>query len=231
MDEWKIGEGGLFGGEEPPNKKAGKKEKNPEGEFSIGSSPETNWDNYGTAREKDGGDEPVFYGNRPQKKGRGNFRKVFYVIVVLGGIISIFYLVNILTLPKNDIKISMFDLKEITYIQDATPGNNLAITGYLINNNEFPVGLVRLSCKILDGKNAVIKTKYVYAGNYIKTARLKSLSKPDVESRLTNRWGDNMADMSILPFHPVRIMVVFFNIPSNVKSYSITIDHFYRIKK
>ena len=74
-------------------------------------------------------------------------------------------------------------------------------------------------------------TKHVYAGNFISVKKLKGMSNVKIDMLLNNKEGKNMSDTEILPDRPVKFAVVFFDVNSNSKNYSVSVEHYYRIKK
>ena len=168
--------------------------------------------------------------NGGENKSRAGLKKIFYLFLGAAALLSAYYLFKTL-FPGNGTNIKLFELKTIVYKSKALPENNLAITGYLVNKNKFPVSYVKLNCKLYSTKNIVLLTKHVYAGNFISIKKLKKMSNVAVDMELDNKDGKNMSDVEILPNHPVRFMVVFFDINPNSKNYSVSVSHFYRIKK
>jgi hypothetical protein len=153
-----------------------------------------------------------------------------YVFLFIAAIISIYYVVKTFY-PNNDIHIKIFNLKTKLYRSKVLPENNLLITGFLSNNNKFPIGFVKLKCNLYSSKNIILTTKYVYAGNFINVNKLKTMSNTSINRAFQNKNGKNMSDLEILPQHPIKFMVVFLNVPTDTKNFSITVSHFYAIKK
>ncbi|MHB8292892.1 MAG: hypothetical protein ACYDEG_10570 [bacterium] len=111
------------------------------------------------------------------------------------------------------------------------PENNLLITGFLSNNNKFPIGFAKLKSNLYSSKNIILATKYVYAGNFININKLKTMSNVSINLALQNKNGNNMSDLEILPQRPIKFMVVFLNVPTDTKNFSVNVSHFYVIKK
>lgn len=230
MDKWKLGKEDeeLFG-EDDDSKKGfsiGKIDKdlsdiifdnNPTENKSKTASPKKE-------RRIDGGERNV-YGDK-----KSGFKKIFYTILAIAALLSAYYLFKTL-FPGNNTNIKLFELKTVVYKSNVLPENNLLITGYLINKNKFPVSYVKLACKLYSTKNIVLLTKHVYAGNFINLKKLRKMSNVAINMALENKDGMNMSDVEILPNHPIKFMAVFFDINPNSKNYSISISHFYRIKK
>jgi hypothetical protein len=215
MDNWKLGEGEeeLFN-ENNESKKG----------FSIGKI------------DKEDLSKIIFNTKEPDKTEKKitpkkeKIKKIFYLFLGAAALLSAYYLFKTL-FPGNGTNIKLFELKTVVYKSKALPENNLAITGYLVNKNRFPVSYVKLNCKLYSTKNIVLLTKHVYAGNFISIKKLKKMSNVAIDMELDNKDGKNMSDVEILPNHPVRFMVVFFDINPNSKNYSVSVSHFYRIKK
>ncbi len=161
---------------------------------------------------------------------RDIFKKIFYIALSIAAVMSAYYFFETF-FPSNNINIKLFDLKTTVFRSNKLPENNLVITGYLLNKNSFPISYVRLTGRLYSTKNITIVTKHVYAGNFINLHKLKNMHNIEIDMKLNNKLGNNMSDIEILPNHPIKFMVVFFNIAPNTKNYSVTVNHFYAIKK
>ncbi|MHB8232018.1 MAG: hypothetical protein ACYDDB_03850 [bacterium] len=221
MDNWKLGEDELF------------KEDDAKKGFSIGKiNKEDLSDVIFNEKEtkKEIPPKKERDTNNTENKSKGVFKKIFYLVLGIAALFSAYYLFKTL-FPGNNTNIKLFELKTIVYKSKALPENNLVISGYLVNKNKFPVSYVKLKCKLYSTKNIVLLTKHVYAGNFVNIKKLKKMSNVAIELLLDDKEGRNMSDVEILPDHPIRFMVVFFDINPNSKNYSISVSHFYRIKK
>lgn len=224
MDNWKLGDDSLYNDNER-NFTIGKSGKE-EGEDEEDLGPTF----YEKNKVKD--DKPKkerINNNRPFHK-RNGFKRIFYVILGISAVIAAYYLFQTF-FPGDNLNIKLFNLKMKVFRSKVLPENNLVVTGYLLNKNDFPISYVKLACKLYSVKNIILVTKHVYAGNFTDIKRLKNMSNVEINMKLNNKLGNNMSDVEILPNHPIKFMVVFFDIASNSKNYSITVSHFYMIKK
>ncbi|HEC24736.1 MAG TPA: hypothetical protein ENI54_01775 [bacterium] len=221
MDKWKIGEDEFF------------KEGYDKNGFSIG---EKNGDNNASDANTDLNNSKANKNDRGSKRRKGSkankndLKKIFYVMLGIAAFLSAYYLLIVL-FPGNNTNVEIFGLKTKVYRPATLPENDLLITGYIVNKNKFSISYVKLNGKLYSTKNIVLLTKHVYAGNLIKFKKLKNMSNIAVNMTLGNKEGVNMSNVEILPNHPIKFMLVFLNISPNSKNYSITISHFYRIKK
>lgn len=223
MDKWKLGEDELFSKDD--DKKG----------FSIGKIDKEDFSDVIFNKKETKKEIPTKKkGNAGsvENKSRGNdrFKKIFYLALGVAFFFSAYYLFKTI-FPHNNTNIKLFELKTIIYKSQVLPENNMIISGYLINKNKFPVGYVKLKCKLYSAKNIVLLTKHVYAGNFINVKKLKTMSNVAIDLMLDDKEGRNMSDVEILPNHPIKFMVVFFNINQTSKKYSISVEHFYRIKQ
>lgn len=215
MDKWKL-DGDGIGNDDKDGFSFGEPGKSG-GDFDSASYDSSYKNNKIKGRER--------YDNK-----RDIFKKIFYVVLSIAAIISAYYFFETF-FSGNNLNIKLFALKTIVYRSNKLPENNLAVTGYLLNKNSFPVSYVRLTGRLYSNKNITLVTKHVYAGNFIGLNRLKNMPNVEIDMKLNNRLGNNMSNIEILPNHPIKFMVVFFNIAPNTKNYSITVNHFYIIKK
>ncbi len=224
MDNWKLGDNNLYNNDnDEKNFTIGKPGKDEDEEDSDFAFYEKNEDGDDKSKKSRTDNNRVF-------RKRNGFKRIFYVILGIAAVASLYYLFKTF-FPENSLNIRLFDLKAEVVGSKVLPENNLVITGYLLNKNSFPISYVKLACKLYSSKNIVLATKHVYAGNFISVKRLKNMSNAKINMKLNNKPGDNMSDMEILPNHPIKFMVVFFDIASTSKNYSITVSHFYMIKK
>jgi len=228
-DNWKLGEGEeeLFN-EKNETKKGfsiGKIDKDDLSEIIFDKNQPKNKTSSAKKENKTDGGQRNAYGN---KKSRS--KTIFYLFLGIAAILSAYYLL-ITLFPGNGTNIKLFDLKTVVYKSKVLPENNLLITGYLVNKNKFPVSYVRLECKLYSTKNIILLSKHVYAGNFISLEKLKKMSNVAIDMALNNKDGKNMSNVEILPNHPIKFMAVFFDINPNSKNYSVSVSHFYRIKK
>ena len=223
MDNWKLGDDGLYNDNER-NFTIGKSSKEEEEEDDLGSTF------YKKNDVKDDKPKKERTTNNKPFHERNGFKKTFYIILGIAAVISAYYLFKTF-FPGNNLNIKLFNLKTKVFRSKVLPENNLVITGYLLNKNNFPISYVKLACKLYSVKNIILVTKHVYAGNFIDIKRLKNMSNVEINMKLNNKLGNNMSNVEILPNHPIKFMVIFFDIASNSKNYSITVSHFYRIKK
>ena len=168
--------------------------------------------------------------NRDKEAKHLSNQKILYVFLFIAAVISIYYVVKTFY-PNNNIHIKIFNLKTKLYRSKILPENNLLITGFLSNNNKFPIGFVKLKCNLYSSKNIILATKYVYAGNFININKLKTMSNTSINRAFQNKNGKSMSDLEILPQRPIKFMVVFLNVPTDTKNFSITVSHFYAIRK
>ena len=229
MDNWKLGESEeeLFNEKNETGKgfSIGKIDKDDLSEIIFDKNQPENRTSPDKKESKIDGGERNAYGNK-----KNGLKKIFYLFLGTATILSAYYLFKTL-FPGNGTNIKLFELKTVVYKSKALPENNLLITGYLVNKNKFPVSYVRLTCKLYSTKNIVLLSKRVYAGNFISLEKLKKMSNVAIDMALDNKDGKNMSNVEILPNHPIKFMVVFFDINPNSKNYSVSISHFYRIKK
>lgn len=225
MDNWKLGEDSNTGNYNKRGFTIGEESKDKGGGFDFDFSDDNNIKEDEKPKKED---------RRNNNANRGNrgsiYKKVFYLLLILAAAISAYYIFKTI-FSGNDLNIRLFGLKTNVFRSKVLPENNLVVTGYLLNKNDFPISYAKLSCKLYSTKNIILEVKHVYAGNFMPLKALKGMSNIKVDMKLNNKSGNNMSDVEILPNHPIKFMVVFFNISSNSKNYSISVSHFYRIKK
>ncbi len=232
MDNWKLGDDNIYNNNHNDNEKdftIGKSNKN-EGDDKEDFKEDLDLSFYKKNKVKD--DKPKRDGTNTGRSfyKRNSFKKIFYIILGIAAVISAYYVFRTF-FPGDNLNIKLFGLETKVFRSKVLPENNLVVTGYLLNKNSFPISYVKLACRLYSAKNITLVTKHVYAGNFIDIKRLKNMTNVAIDMKLNNKLGDNLSNVEILPDHPIKFMVVFFDIASNSKNYSITVSHFYRIKK
>jgi hypothetical protein len=227
MERWTLGD------DSSSDINKNKKKDDKESDFILdGFGENINKQNNGMGQSAVPKDNKSRKKNYNSNKGTKNSsaKKILFGFLFIAAIISIYYIFKTFY-PNNNIHIKIFNLKTKLYRSKILPENNLLITGFLSNNNKFPIGFVKLKCKLYSSKNITLAVKYIYAGNLIDINKLETMSNVSINKALQNKNGKNMSDLEILPQHPIKFMVVFLNVPTSTKNFSITVSHFYAIKK
>lgn len=100
-------------------------------------------------------------------------------------------------------------------------GDMLIIEGIAMNNNEYPVSMIKVRGKILDAAGNILVKKEAYAGNILTDEELKNLTKEEITNELANQYGRNFANRDIPRKGKIPFMIVFINPPEKASEYLI----------
>ena len=118
------------------------------------------------------------------------------------------------------------------FITNASVGKLFVITGNAKNGYSEPRGLIKISGKLYSKGKKLEKTETVFCGNTLTDPELTTLDIAAIKTRLSNRAGDNKANLNVAPGRVVPFMLVFSGLPDNLEEYTIeVIESFPSAKK
>jgi hypothetical protein len=124
--------------------------------------------------------------------------------------------------PAGNAKIKPYEAKHFFRVNEKA-GEILIITGLAQNNYDTPRGYIQLKGVLQDANNQALAQRMVYAGNKLSDADLSSLPVNEILDRLLIRGGQNGVNMTVPPGKSVEFMIVFDNIPRNLKGYTVEV--------
>ena len=95
------------------------------------------------------------------------------------------------------------------------------IEGKVTNITDHPVSFIKLSADIADSSNNVISTKTFYAGNILTDEELRTYTSDQINSVLNNEMGQSLKNFNLPPKAAIPFMVVFFDVPENLSSFTV----------
>jgi predicted Zn finger-like uncharacterized protein len=104
------------------------------------------------------------------------------------------------------------------YIENATEGTLLVLTGRVQNNTDRPISKLRIKGMLADSQENVIAERQVIAGNFLTEEELKVMPIGDIMQRLSLNVGPN-SNQVIAPSETIPYMIVFHKFPSNMAMY------------
>lgn len=189
--------------------------------------------------------EPVAVADVPEapekpsatEKGRKWLFVLILVLVLLGGAAAIgyFYLVN------NDMKIPF--LSGAQKIEPAEPGNLhittldvdsrfvdnsqtgrlFVITGKVRNDYRDARSFIRITGRLFTKGKQPANVETVFCGNIMTDLEISKETFEVIKNRLTNRTGDNDANINIKPGEERPFMLVFSNLPENLEEFTLEV--------
>ena len=109
--------------------------------------------------------------------------------------------------------ITIMDTTQAYFQQNAHSGQLFVVEGEVRNESRKPVSFVFLEGRLYSKTNQVSKSQRFFAGNMMTRDELAHLSIAEIQNRMGNREGKNMADVKVPPGNRVPFMLVFNNLP------------------
>ncbi len=95
------------------------------------------------------------------------------------------------------------------------------IEGNVTNVTAHPISFIKLTAKISDNKNNIISSKSFYAGNILSDNELRTFTSDQINLRLNNQMGQSLKNFNVIPNASLPFMVVFFDVPDNITSFTV----------
>ena len=118
--------------------------------------------------------------------------------------------------PAGNLKIDTFDITS-KFIDNTKSGKIFVITGQVKNEYEETRGFISMTASIYKKGKVLEKTETVFCGNYLSDLDLENTEPDVIKKRLSNRIGDNRSNMRIQPGQKLPFMVIFSDLPDNLK--------------
>jgi len=112
---------------------------------------------------------------------------------------------------------------EYRFIDNENAGELMVLSGEVTNRYDKPRSFVKLRSEIYDAEGQVLGSTTAFAGNTIAEPALNSGGLEDLQIQLTNRRGDNNANVGIAPGESVPFMVIFDNLPEEMAEFSVAV--------
>jgi predicted Zn finger-like uncharacterized protein len=107
------------------------------------------------------------------------------------------------------------------YLTNIKTGRIFIVTGEAINNYSKPKSFLKVKGILFDNTTNKITEKEVYCGNILSNNELIKLEASQINSRLNNPRGESSINTAVPPQKAIPFMIVFFNLPSEVKEFSV----------
>ncbi len=109
------------------------------------------------------------------------------------------------------------------YFKNSTIGSIFVITGQIKNDYDHPRSNIQIFAKIYAPGDVLLKKKKVYCGNIIKEDDLKNLTKEEINKKIATQNRTKKSNFKVSPGKTVPFMAVFFNLPDNMKTFSVEV--------
>ena len=124
------------------------------------------------------------------------------------------------TKPAN-IGISVSDSRGY-FLKNVRGQQLFVIEGDVANTTGHSVSFIKLTANISDSNNNAIASKSFYAANILTDNELRTLTSDQINSKIANEMGQSLKNFNVPPSGKVHFMVVFFDVPDNLTSFTVT---------
>lgn len=107
------------------------------------------------------------------------------------------------------------------YVYNINAGSIFVIEGKAINNSSEAKGFIKVKGALFDSIGNRLAEREVYCGNILSGEELMELGVDQINSRLNNPGGDSSVNLNIPPQKSIPFMVVFFDLPEDLKEFSV----------
>jgi predicted Zn finger-like uncharacterized protein len=183
--------------------------------------------------------------NKPRKKSSVGLLLVFLIILLIG--VGGAYITSVITGIKipiiSDIKIPIIEklfrvpapvkvavkpvpnLKNVNgrFVTNATAGIMFVITGRVDNLGTEKFSHIQIRGALITKGKIEAKTTVVYCGNIITEEILRTGNISDINKILAQKTGNQQANVGIKPGASVPFMIVFTQLPKNLKNFTVKV--------
>ncbi|RLC24530.1 MAG: hypothetical protein DRH21_05290, partial [Deltaproteobacteria bacterium] len=121
-----------------------------------------------------------------------------------------------------NLKIHTFDINN-KFVENSKIGELLIITGKAKNGYSDARSYISITGKLYTKGKILSKTKTVYCGTILSELELQNMDLDAINSRLSNRFGDNKSNIKVKADSIIPFMAVFADLPENLDEFTIEV--------
>lgn len=121
-----------------------------------------------------------------------------------------------------NLKIIAFDIAD-KFIDNSKSGKLFIISGKVKNEYSGTRSFIRVTGKLYAKEKVLSKTATICCGNVLSDQDLSDMDMNSINKRLLNLLGDNKSNVNVKPGKELPFMMVFTNIPDNIKEYTVEV--------
>jgi len=121
-----------------------------------------------------------------------------------------------------NLKIIAFDIADKS-IDNSKVGKLFIISGKVKNEYSGARSFIKVTGKLYAKERVLSKTATVCCGNVLSNQDLSNMDMNSINKRLSNPLGDNKSNVNVKPGKLLPLMIVFPNIPDNIKEYTVEV--------
>ena len=107
------------------------------------------------------------------------------------------------------------------YLDNINTGRIFVIEGEATNNSSEVKNFIKVKGTLFDSVGNKLTEREVYCGNILSKEELMKLGADQIDSFLTNPAGEPSINLDIPPQKSIPFMVVFHNLPEDLKEFSV----------
>ena len=109
------------------------------------------------------------------------------------------------------------------FVSTAKSGQLFVIRGKIKNEYDHPRSFVKVTGKLYQGKQKLVRKSTVYIGNVIPESELAGMGITDINKRMMNKFGNKRTNLKIKAGKMVPFMIVFDKLPDNLDEYTVEV--------
>ena len=109
------------------------------------------------------------------------------------------------------------------YLTNKDAGELFVVTGEAVNRFKKPRASIQIKATLFGPKGEALQQKTVYAGNALTKEQLSTLPLAKLEERMSNQFGDSLANLGVQPGKSIPFVVVFANVPKEAADYGVEV--------
>jgi hypothetical protein len=109
------------------------------------------------------------------------------------------------------------------FIDNPSVGQLFVISGKIKNEYDHPRSFVKVTGKLYQKGQKLIKSSTVFCGNVISDSELAQMDIAAINARLQNSFGDKRSNVKIQTGNEITFMIVFDKLPENLDEYTVEV--------
>ncbi len=109
------------------------------------------------------------------------------------------------------------------FVENDGAGKLFVVRGQVLNEYDHPRSFIKITAKLYQKGNKLIKTAEVYCGNVIAEQDLAGMEFSAISRRLQNRFGDRRTNLKVRSGKALPFMIVFNQLPENLDEYTVEV--------
>ena len=109
------------------------------------------------------------------------------------------------------------------FVNSPKSGQLLVIRGKIKNGYDQPRSFVKVTGKLYQKGNKLVKSATVYCGNVLSDPQLAAMDIAAINKRMRNKFGNKRSNLKVKSGKTVPFMIVFDKLPQNLDEYTVEV--------